>query len=124
MMVTSGCVRSIVSRNFAASYRRSIVNAMLSTVLGGEVESIALTMDLRYDAAKLRLTIERTQPDVTIICSPNNPTGCLLDDQDLAGLLQAANGIVVVDEAYHEFAEHSVVPLLAEHENLVVLRTF
>jgi histidinol-phosphate aminotransferase len=61
---------------------------------------------------------------VTIICSPNNPTGCLIDDQDLIDLLRATPGIVVVDEAYHEFAAHSVVPLLREHENLVVLRTF
>jgi len=39
-------------------------------------------------------------------------------------LLESSSGLVVVDEAYHEFAEHSVVPLLGQHENLVVLRTF
>ena len=119
LLVTVGAgKRVLICEPTFALYRQ------IATVLGGEVESIALTMDLQYDAAKLRLTIERTQPDVTIICSPNNPTGCLLDDQDLAGLLRAANGIVVVDEAYHEFAEHSVVPLLQDHNNLIVLRTF
>ncbi|HLE62963.1 MAG TPA: aminotransferase class I/II-fold pyridoxal phosphate-dependent enzyme, partial [Pyrinomonadaceae bacterium] len=56
--------------------------------------------------------------------SPNNPTGCRLDDQDLCALLESTSGIVVVDEAYHEFAEHSVVPLLPDHKNFVVLRTF
>jgi histidinol-phosphate/aromatic aminotransferase/cobyric acid decarboxylase-like protein len=35
-----------------------------------------------------------------------------------------SRGLVVIDEAYHEFAEHSVAPLLNEHENLIVLRTF
>ena len=48
----------------------------------------------------------------------------MLSDDDLRLLLKSANGLVVVDEAYHEFAEHSVVPLLRQHENLVVLRTF
>ncbi|HKR21238.1 MAG TPA: aminotransferase class I/II-fold pyridoxal phosphate-dependent enzyme, partial [Pyrinomonadaceae bacterium] len=64
------------------------------------------------------------QPDVTIICSPNNPSGCSLEDRELIKLLNAARGLVVIDEAYHEFADHSVVPLLEEYENLVVLRTF
>ncbi|HEU4796127.1 MAG TPA: aminotransferase class I/II-fold pyridoxal phosphate-dependent enzyme, partial [Pyrinomonadaceae bacterium] len=64
------------------------------------------------------------QPDVTIICSPNNPTGCVIENMDLRRLLEVARGLVVIDEAYHEFARQSVVPLLAEHENLIVLRTF
>src|SRR5207244_10808240 len=83
-----------------------------------------LTADLQYDFARLQTEIKKTQPDVTIICSPNNPTGCVISDGGLASLLKETPGIVVVDEAYHEFAEHSVVPLLQDHENLVVLRTF
>src|SRR6185369_5709533 len=58
------------------------------------------------------------------ICSPNNPTGCTIDDSDLARLLDASHGLVVVDEAYFEFAGQTAVPLLARHKNLVVLRTF
>src|SRR4029079_9839390 len=42
----------------------------------------------------------------------------------LTALLRASRGLVIVDEAYHEFSEYSVVPLLHEHENLIVLRTF
>jgi histidinol-phosphate aminotransferase len=42
----------------------------------------------------------------------------------VARLCAEGDGLVVIDEAYHEFAGESVVPLLAEHENLVVLRTF
>lgn len=56
--------------------------------------------------------------------SPNNPSGCAIEDEDLVKLLEVARGLVVIDEAYHEFAEHSVVPLLEHHDNLVVLRTF
>jgi histidinol-phosphate aminotransferase len=96
----------------------------VATVLGGEVESVLLTRDLKYDSEAILNTVEARQPDVTIICSPNNPTGCVIDEAALRSILRASRGLVVVDEAYHEFAEHSVVPLLHEHENLIVLRTF
>jgi histidinol-phosphate aminotransferase len=119
LMVTIGPgKRVLICEPTFALYRQ------IATVLGGDVESIPLTADLQYDVARLQTAIKKTQPDVTIICSPNNPTGCVISDGDLAGLLKETPGIVVVDEAYHEFAEHSVVPLLQDHENLVVLRTF
>jgi histidinol-phosphate aminotransferase len=96
----------------------------VATVLGGDVETVLLTPDLKYNSEALLNTVEAQQPDVTIICSPNNPTGCVIDEAALRSILRASRGLVVVDEAYHEFAEHSVVPLLHEHENLIVLRTF
>jgi histidinol-phosphate aminotransferase len=96
----------------------------VATVLGGKVETVFLTSDLEYDGEALRRFIEDKQPDVTIICSPNNPTGCVIEDDDLRLLLEASRGLVVIDEAYHEFADRSVVPLLNEYENLIVLRTF
>jgi histidinol-phosphate aminotransferase len=96
----------------------------VATVLGGKVETVFLTADLEYDLEALQRFIEEKQPDVTIICSPNNPTGGVIDDDALRALLKASRGLVVIDEAYHEFADRSVVPLLKEHENLIVLRTF
>lgn len=96
----------------------------VATVLGGKVETVLLTSELSYDSEALLRFIEERQPDVTIICSPNNPTGCAIDDAALRALLESSRGLVVIDEAYHEFAGHSVVPLLKEHENLIVLRTF
>ena len=96
----------------------------VATVLGGEVESVFLTPDLQYDCEALQRFVEEKQPDVTIICSPNNPTGCVIDENCLRSLLKTARGLVVIDEAYHEFAGYSVVPLLKDHENLIVLRTF
>ena len=96
----------------------------IATVLGGEVASVPLTSSLQYDTEALLKAVEERQPDVTIICSPNNPTGCVIDDDALRALLRISRGLVVVDEAYHEFAGHSVMPLLHEHKNLIVLRTF
>jgi len=110
--------RVLISEPTFALYKQ------ISAVLGGEIHSVPLTSELSYDFAALQLAITDSQPDVTIICSPNNPTGCVLRDDQLADLLELTPGLIAVDEAYHEFAEHSVVPLLRNHENLVVLRTF
>ena len=119
LMVTMTAGKTVlISEPTFALYRQ------VATVLGGEVESVSLTSDLKYDVHALQRIVEEKQPDVTIICSPNNPTGCVIEDNDLRSLLRTARGLVVIDEAYHEFAEHSVVSLLNEFENLIVLRTF
>jgi histidinol-phosphate aminotransferase len=96
----------------------------VTTVLGGEIVSVALNDDFQFDAEALLAQTIATRPDVVIICSPNNPTGSLIKEDLLRELLSVAPGLVVIDEAYHEFAETSVVPLLSEYSNLVVLRTF
>ena len=73
------------------------------------------------------IAIEELAPEAKLIfvASPNNPTGNLLPLEDLERLL-ALPLLVAIDEAYIEFAgtQHSAVPLVREHENLVVLRTF
>ncbi|MGW0215238.1 histidinol-phosphate transaminase [Micromonospora chokoriensis] len=66
------------------------------------------------------------QPDVVFLCSPNNPTGTALDPAVIAAVLDAAPGMVVVDEAYAEFARPGTVSALAVlpgHPRLVVSRT-
>jgi histidinol-phosphate aminotransferase len=93
-------------------------------VLGGEVLSVPLNEELQFDVAALRETIERAEPDVTILCSPNNPTGCLIEVEELESLLEATLGIVVIDEAYFEFSGRTIAPLLERHANLAVFRTF
>ncbi len=58
------------------------------------------------------------------VCNPNNPTGELREPAELAALARAQpDAIVVVDEAYFEFAGATCVPLIAEQPNLIVLRT-
>ncbi len=119
LMVTVGeGKRVLINEPTFALYRQ------IATVLGGDVISVPLNAELGYDINALKDTVHDSQPDVTIVCSPNNPTGCVLSDADLRSLVESSSGLVIVDEAYHEFAEHTVVPLLREHENLVVLRTF
>ncbi len=77
------------------------------------------------DIADAVAQIERDQPDVVFITTPNNPTGGVTPLEDIATILRAAPGIVIVDEAYAEFSdEPSAVTLLGEFPNsLVVSRT-
>ena len=98
--------------------------ALLTRVLGGELLQVPLGEELQYDAAELRKVRCGVDAPLTIVCSPNNPTGGVLANDEIAEMCDEADGLVVVDEAYHEFARTSAVPLLAEHRNLVVLRTF
>ncbi|GAA2095442.1 hypothetical protein GCM10009801_64240 [Streptomyces albiaxialis] len=63
-------------------------------------------------------------PRVALLCDPNNPVGTRLDPERVRELVTRARGVVVIDEAYVEFsAEPSYARLVAEHGNLIVLRT-
>jgi histidinol-phosphate aminotransferase len=70
--------------------------------------------------------VEAHRPDVVFLCSPNNPTGTALDPAVVTAVLEAAPGMVVVDEAYAEFARPgtpSALRLLPAYPRLVVTRT-
>jgi histidinol-phosphate aminotransferase len=98
--------------------------ALLTSILGGDPVRVSLGPDLEYDVEALSQARRQREAGVTVVCSPNNPTGGLLAREDVVRLCSEGDGLVVIDEAYHEFSGQSVVPLLAEHANLVVLRTF
>jgi len=119
LMVTVGeGKRVLISEPTFALYRQ------VATVLGGEVLSVPLDDGLGFDVPALREAIERDRPDVTVLCSPNNPTGCRIEEDALEELLETTGGIVVIDEAYFEFSGRTVAPLLERHSNLAVFRTF
>ncbi|WP_370943134.1 histidinol-phosphate transaminase [Amycolatopsis sp. cg5] len=81
--------------------------------------------DFSLDTGKAAEIVHTRQPDIVFVTSPNNPTGGSIPLADLAGVLKAAPGIVVVDEAYAEFSSQpSAVELLAEYPaKLIVSRT-
>jgi len=98
--------------------------ALMTGILGGRAVRVPLDRDLGYDAAALARARRESAAPVTIVCSPNNPTGSALPMEAVASLCEEDDGLVVVDEAYGEFAGASAVPLLERYANLVVLRTF
>jgi histidinol-phosphate aminotransferase len=86
-------------------------------------ESVALTADFELDADAMLAAIEEHQPALIFLAYPNNPTGNLFDSETIERILRAAPGIVVLDEAYHAFADRTYMDALAEHSNLLVMRT-
>lgn len=91
-------------------------------VFGGQVVRVARdeTFAINVEAIARAVT-PRTK--LIFLPSPNNPTGNLVSQQDVVRLL-GTGVMVVIDEAYFEFAGHTVAPLVGEFDNLVVLRTF
>lgn len=86
---------------------------------------LAAEADFRLDTGAV---LSRCEPDTKLVfvCSPNNPTGNVVPQRDILELARARAGqsVIVVDEAYAEFNdEGSLTASLAEHDNLVVLRT-
>ena len=87
-------------------------------------ERLPLTADFQLSAEIMR-QIVASAAKIVFLCSPNNPTGNLLRPEDIEQVLRGFGGLVVVDEAYADFAAApSWTTRLAEFENLVVLQTF
>lgn len=95
-----------------------------ATIIGGKVIKVDQREDLQYDTeAILNAITPRTK--VVIICTPNNPTGDFIPDEDLIRILK--NGIpTLVDEAYLEYhPEHlSKAPLIKDYPNAIISHTF
>jgi len=67
--------------------------------------------------------IKEKDPKVTIICNPNNPTGSMIKKDDVIRIIKSTDNIVIVDEAYMEFGEESVVDEIENYKNLIVVKT-
>lgn len=101
----------------------SLYEAMIR-LHGGTVVPVAPREDLSFDVEGLLAAMARTEAPLTIVTTPNNPTGLAIPRADLQRLIEAAPGIIVVDEAYVEFnPEGSVADLLTEWPNLLIMRT-
>ncbi|MCP5419235.1 MAG: histidinol-phosphate transaminase [Gammaproteobacteria bacterium] len=79
--------------------------------------------DFSLDLTALLATLEDRQPAVVFLAYPNNPTGNRFAPEEVERIIAAAPGLVVVDEAYFSFAEHSFLDSVPNHDNLLVMRT-
>jgi histidinol-phosphate aminotransferase len=89
----------------------------------GEYISVALLSNLQLDV-KGMLSKFSDKTRLLYICSPNNPTSTQFKMEEVETLAKAFPGIVILDEAYGEFADYSLVPRIGEFENMIILRTF
>ena len=80
--------------------------------------------DFQFSAEMILKSLKEVRPKILFLCSPNNPTGQGLKREDLLSILSKAGCVVVLDEAYGEFAENETLDLISRFPNLVSLRTF
>jgi len=101
-----------------------VMYRMIATFCGMPYVGVPLKAeDFSLDVPALKQAMEQHQPAVVFLAYPNNPTGNLYAEQDVVEVIEAAPGLVVVDEAYAPFTDASFMSRLGEYDNLVVMRT-
>jgi len=94
----------------------------LAGILGLKVLDIPLLEDFTFDVPSM---MERSLlAKVIMFASPNNPTGTVLDVQEIERIAASFQGLLVVDEAYFEFHEQNTQKLIEKYHNIIVIRTF
>lgn len=100
-----------------------VMYSMIASSCGLRYVGVPLKPDFMLDGDAMLSAIAREKPAAVFISFPNNPTGNLFDDATVEALIQAAEGLVVIDEAYHAFAGASFMSRLPRYPNLLVVRT-
>jgi histidinol-phosphate aminotransferase len=108
--------------SFSPTYGMYDVSAAINDV---EILKIPLNKDFQIDMEATRPYLTKSNMKLIFICSPNNPTGNMMDKGDIDFIINNFNGIVILDEAYIDFAEKgSFLEAIHHYNNLVVMQTF
>ena len=97
----------------------------LAVIAGGSVadEPVGLPYDITLDVAMRAMA--RTKPHIVAFTTPNNPTGNLIDEAIILAVAERyPETVILVDEAYSDFAGNTIVPRIADHPNIIVTKTF
>jgi len=91
----------------------------------GEIKmEVPLDNDFDLDIDRFLVAIKKGKPKLIFLSSPNNPTGNCFSTDRILKIIEASQGLVIVDEAYQPFAsETGMLPLLKDYRNLVIMRT-
>lgn len=100
-----------------------VMYKMIADFVGMKFHGVSLSEDFSLNMPAMLAAIQSQQPAVIFLAYPNNPTGNLFARADVEQIIKAAPGLVVVDEAYHAFADDSFMGDLGKYPNLVVMRT-
>ena len=101
-----------------------LMHGQIASVTGTAVVVGGRGPDLTLDLDEVARVLDEAAPAITFVCSPNNPTGTLEEPAVVAEVAARAPGVVVVDEAYGQFADRSALELVDDDRPLVVTRTF
>jgi histidinol-phosphate aminotransferase len=119
LLTYAGPGRTVVT--FEPTYQ---LHAHIARLTGATVVEGERGADFTLDPVVAQRVIVAEQPTVTFLCSPNNPTGLEEPEANVRAVLAAAPGLVVVDEAYGQFAGWSALGLVDDDTPLAVVRTF
>ena len=100
-----------------------VMYSMYAAFTGMKAVAVPLREDFTFDAGAFIARMKQERPALVFLAYPNNPTGTLYPEADVVEVIKAAEGVVVVDEAYHAFAGKTFMDRLGEFPNLVVMRT-
>jgi histidinol-phosphate aminotransferase len=100
------------------------LHSHIARITGTDVVVGERSDDFTIDVDGARRLITEHEPTIVFACSPNNPTGTVEPDGTVDALLDASDGLVVVDEAYGDFAPRSAVDRVTDDGRLVVVRTY
>jgi len=100
------------------------VYSLIARILGARVVHAPLNPDMSYSADEILARAEEAGAKLIVVCTPNNPTGSLLEEKDLERILARFEGFVLLDEAYYEFCGRTGLRFLASHPRIIITRTF
>lgn len=91
--------------------------------LGLSFVGVPLNDDFSLNMSEMLTAIKQFNPAVIFLAYPNNPTANLFNDEDVFSIIEATNGIVVIDEAYQPFAQKTFLNKVKDFKNVLVMRT-
>jgi len=100
-----------------------VMYKMIALMAGMQYVGVPLQPDFSLDTDTILASIQQHKPALVFLAYPNNPTGNLFDVDVIRAILQASQGLVVVDEAYQAFADTTLLDWLGQYSNLLIMRT-
>ncbi len=100
-----------------------VMYGLTSKIAGATYIDIETDENFNVDIDELIKSANTKKAKIIFLCSPNNPTGNLMQKEDILRVVNETNSIVVADEAYVEFGGESVIKKVLNYDRLIVLRT-
>ena len=100
-----------------------VMYRLLSSMLELEFIGVPLNDDFSLNLDEMLKAIKEKQPAVIFIAWPNNPTGNMFDRESIETIIKTTNGLVIIDEAYHVFAQQSMMDCVLNYPNVLLMRT-
>ncbi|HSI48967.1 MAG TPA: histidinol-phosphate transaminase [Ideonella sp.] len=100
-----------------------VMYEMSAKLQGLKFVGVPLTADFQLDGQSMLAAVREHQPALVWLAYPNNPTASLWDDDVIEAIIEAAPGLVVMDEAYQPFASRDSLDRLKRHEHVLLMRT-